>query len=463
MDDPEIRSVSLPRQTLDLYGEESLLSQVKLVKAVREDGGTNTGTTLGVRAKLIDVVKARRLRDLNDTHQTCLDAKRSSSVGMGHREESIYDTLDPLTRYGWQDVLDSLGDDFEDTGDAFLEAVYDGNKIVGLNHLDASAVHVVVEQEDDSETYHYQVISDSALSTAVSMARWGDLAGLKERFGNDGVRQSLGNSRMVTLTGEIVDSEIIHFRQPNSRDPYYGFVDWMAAVPSIELVQMMTRHKFDLHFNRGVPEIIYHLIGPNVSNKAWDEIKAIFRASQGIGNSHKSAAIQIPANPDQIQIQVERLSQELGSQVYADDRFALAMAIATAHGIPPMLANILLPGKIGAANEGPNALLLFQKRKLNQIQKTFSRTLATTLGESTLGVSSKDFLGERFKDTDDQDKPIYHETGNGFKTVLDGMTLGAQDALSRMKEPITGSGRDPEKGLLGGTDDRSKADPRRTR
>jgi hypothetical protein len=81
------------------------------------------------------------------------------------------------------------------------------------------------------------------------------------------------------------------------------------------------------------------------------------------------------------------------------------MLIATAHGVPPLLANILLPGKIGAANEGPNALLLFQKRKLGQIQRTFSRILANTLGAGVqlatpegknATLTKEQFLGTKF-------------------------------------------------------------------
>jgi len=151
-----------------------------------------------------------------------------------------------------------------------------------------------------------------------------------------------------------------------------------------------------------------------------------------------------------------------------------------------MLANILLPGKIGAANEGPNALMIFQKRKLGQAQRNFSTILARTLGAKGVtfaqeeggskSLTAEQFLGKTGKPkpnpmdpksamgtTDENGMPIFTQPGNGFKTVLDGMTLGAQDTLARMKEPLATSDRNPEDGLLGGADDRKPSDRKKTR
>lgn len=483
MTDPDAKAAHfalIPRPEVDVFGGEGSL-MAALSKAERLGGGTNVGSLVGSRPPLVDKDMARRFRDLNTTHATCCESKRGSSVGMGHRDEGIYEVLDPLCRFGWQDLLDSVGDDLIDTGEGFIECVWDEGRtvILGLNPLDSAGVSVVVEEEGDSEAIHYQVVGLTATKIAVAMAEWGDLLGLQERYGTAGtlVRvDAAGRSASGTvapLGGTIVNSEVIHLRMPNSRDPYQGYPDWVAATPIIELMQALVRHEFDFHFNRGVPELLATIIGGSITKRDWDEnIVPIFRASQGIGNSRKTAALHLSGSPDTVSVQVDKLAAE-DREPFGDKAQAMALLIATAHGIPPMLANVSTPGKIGAANESPNALLLVQKRKLGQIQKSVSRTLARTLGSGAplnqeegtpKTLKAAQFLGEAYKSGQDENgAPIYHERGNGFKTVLDGMTLGAQQTLASMKEPIAGSSRNPADGLLTGTDQRKPGDPRATR
>jgi hypothetical protein len=484
-DEPVERLVAqILTRTHDLYSRDepaSLLAGLAMEKAVRE-AGTERGTEVGARAHLVNKDAARRMRDLNTTHATCIDAKRASSVGMGHRDQEIHDVLDPLCRFGWQDVLDATGDDYFDHGDGFVEVVWDEgrNNVLGLNHMDGADVHVVIEQQDRSEEYHYQVTSGGIARETVAMAAFGDLLALRARYEANGgmVRNGLsapGASLAAPLGGRIVNSEVIQFRMSSSRDPYQGYPDWVAATPPIELAQALVRHEFDFHFNRGVPELLVTFFGHKFNNDDWNAIKGIFAAGQGLGNSRKTAAIQIPSTTETAAVQVDKLAMDGTRDEFGPKADALAMLIATAHGVPPLLANILLPGKIGAANEGPNALLLFQKRKLGQVQRMFSRVLAATIGSGVAlsqvkggakRLTADQFLGKAFegKQIDEVTQmPIYHEQGNGFKTVLDGMTLGAQQTMASMKEPLAGSGRNPADGLLEGADDRKPGDPRKSR
>jgi hypothetical protein len=484
----ESRVVDLGSRAPDPFSGEDARTLLHLLKAtLRPEGGTNTGTEVGVRTHLVNKEASRRMRDLNATHATCLDAKSSSSLGMGHREQEIYDALDPLCRFGWQDVLDAASEDFWGEGDGFVEVVWDPERtrILAVNQLDGALVNVVVEQENNSEQIHYQVTGNVAVRETVAMAAWGDMLNLKARYEarggmvRNGTAVGPGGFLAAPLGGRIVDSEVIHLRQPTARDVYQGYPDWMSATPFVELVQAMVRHEFDFHFNRGVPEILATFIGGQLKDDDWTAIKSIFSANQGIGNHRKTGAIRLTGSPEHVKVQIDKLVEEGARDYFGEKVDSLAMLIATAHGVPPILANILLPGKIGASNEGPNALLLFQKRKLGQAQKRVSRLLASTLG-SGVELNSPDgaakkltadlFLGKRYEGKSemgqvdpDTGMPIFHEQGNGFRTVLDGMTLGAQDALARMKEPIAGSGRDPADGLLGGADDRKKSDPKRTR
>lgn len=492
--EPSHKLIKLERQTRDITGPESKLWAI-LRKAVKpEDDAkdpkdrTNQGVAVGQKMHLIDKLAARELRDFNTTHSACLDAKKSSTVGLGHRDEGIHEVLDPLCQFSWQDTMDALADDYWETGECFLEVVFgnedDPEEITGLFHLESAQVFVEVEEEDNSEAFHYVVQGESSGGSQTTiMAKWGDLERLKEMFGDDSKPRDTSRNandapRRSAVSGRVVNSEIIHIRQSGNRSRWLGFPDYMSAVPSIELVQCMTQHEFDFYFNRGVPEFMLFVIGRNVGTETWTKVESMLKASQGIGNAHKTCGVQIPGSPEDTEVQVEKLAMEdSGQNGFSDKSLTLAMLIATAHGVPPMLANILLPGKIGAANEGPNALMIFQKRKLGQAQRTFSTMFARTFGQKGIKfaqpegasktLSADQFLGKTGKPkpnpmdpqsamgtTDENGMPIFAQPGNGFKTVLDGMTLGAQDTLSRMKEPLATSDRNPEDGLLESGKDR---------
>ena len=455
----------------------------------KEAAASNLSNHQGVLEPLINKLAARDLRDFNATHSICLDAKKSSSVGLGHRVRKIHDVLDALTRFGWQDVLDAAADDYFETGEAFFEVVYgedvDGARVItGLHHLESYRVRVVLEEMDNSEDYHYMVEGDTGSGGILVMARWGDLEDLKRRFGIAGLEgdaiqaattpaNETASLRNLTGYGQIVDSEIIHWRQPTNRSRYNGFPDYMSAVPSIELVQCMTQHEFDFYFNRGVPEFILFLIGKNMG-ECWGQVTSLIKGSQGLGNSHKTGAINIPGDPEEVVVQLEKLAMDdAANSGFSEKSATLDMRICTAHGMPPQLANIALPGKMGAANEGPNAMLTFQMRKLGQAQKSLSSLLARTLGDPEtrlaqptgppVKLSRADFLAENEGPVDANGMPQFMMPGNGFATILDGMTLGAQQTLSRMQDPAGATDRNPEDGLLSGARDRQAGDRRQTR
>ena len=112
----EMKLISSRAETPDLHGDGSMLFTVlkKAAKLAAEEakaGDTNAGVSVGKKAHLIEKLSARDLRDFNATHAICIDAKVRSTVGLGHREQDIHDTLDPLTRFSWQDTLNALAED----------------------------------------------------------------------------------------------------------------------------------------------------------------------------------------------------------------------------------------------------------------------------------------------------------------------------------------------------------------
>ena len=94
------------------------------------------------------------------------------------------------------------------------------------------------------------------------------------------------------------------------------------------------------------------------------------------------------------------------------------------------LAAVAVPGKMGAANESSNAIMLFQALIVGPRQALFEKTLNRTLGRE---------LGIKFK----------------FKTLIDEMAeqlekLRPADTMGRMKDSLpqaAAEGRDTGEGL----------------
>jgi hypothetical protein len=470
---------TLARKSQDLWKDDASLFHKVISKAATTAADavdSNQGRTSGLRYHLMDKKTARELRNFNPHHAASLAAKVDSSVSLGHRDQEIHDILDPLCIFNWQDTLDAVAQDLVEGGDGYLEVVRASSQvdapIVALYHVDATEVYVNVEEVDNGRDFHYVVEGEHYGSKTTVMSKFGDLLNLRRRFGAPRRGRRARNQKTASsLAGTIVNSEIIHFRMPTNRSRYYGYPDYMSAVPSIELVQCMTQDRFDFFFNRGVPEFLMFMIGKNIPTETWDDVKKLMKAQQGGGNGHKSGALHIPGLPAETAIQVEKLAMDQrGDAMFKNESEVLAMNIVTAHQIPPILAGVMVPGKMGGNNEGPNALMLFQKQKLGKIQRSVSSTLACTLGLDGTVFNNPDgeekvltrdqFLAKGEGAMDEEGMPQHVSPGNGFRTVLDGMSLGAMETLATMREPLAGSDRDLEDGKLEGQDDRRPTDPK---
>lgn len=397
---------------------ESLLTTIS--KAQATGAPSNQGVYLGLVRRPFDFGRTSKLKVHNTHHSTCIEAKKAATVGLGHKSEATKKKLDPLCRVSWLHTLLQVSDDFEQLGNGFIEVVRDdGGKIVGLHHQPCNAVNI--EVENDRYEYHYTVVTEGGQRTEVKFAAFGDLDGFKARH------PALAAKRRV--------SELIHISQPSGISRWWGVPYWLAAIASIELVQSLTQHTFDFFQNRGVPEFMLFVLGTKVRSKDWTAIEEAMQAQIGLGNAHKSLAINL-TDPN-ISVQVEKLAME-GA---ADGEFFSAMSdvlsvdIVSAHRVPPPIAGILIPGKMGASNESSNAIIAFQALVVAQAQENFETTLRCTLGsDPSLALPEDAFV---------------------FQTIVERVaesmeSLNPMDTMGRMKQELPeakAEGRDLQDGV----------------
>lgn len=354
-------------------------------------------------------------KNTNAHHSRCIETKVAATVGLGHVKNKVYDALDPLCKDdGWQSVQNDACEDFWQVGDGYLEVVREapGGSIKGLYHLPAADVFVFVD-DPKLKDYHYEVITREGPSP-IKMARFGDLEDAARRL-------KLSNLR----------SEVINISRPTSLSRWYGYADWLSGVTSVEIVQMLDQYVFDFFLNRCVPEFLLLFLKQTIQKENWEEIQKIFKKQIGPGNSHKTAALNIPG---EIEVQLHKLGLETQSEgMFTDYNDALAMRIVSAHGVPPLLAGIQIPGKLGATNELPNALMAFQALVVGQAQRTFTAKLDVTLGAegkggkgrpANLSLKRGDFEYKKITDEIIQGlmSSVGQQTGEGRANPLDTMS-----------------------------------------
>lgn len=451
--------ISFPRATKQLLpdsiakevSDRSFLSAV--LKAEQGSIPSGQGITAEEKLQPFNFSLASSFKNVNVHHSSCISVKVSSTVGLGFespndlaRKEAkrtgqpapampasgevarIDEILNPLTVHSWQNTLQDVCEDYWEVGNGYLEVVRDeSGTVCGLHHIPAKEVTVVLE--DRQYNFHYIIkSSDEGAITERRFARFGDLESFQRRLANP--QDIVRTARPVTVEDIQTASEVIHFSQPSSKSRWYGFPDWLAATSSIELDQCMTQQSFDFFLNRGVPEFMLFILGQQLDKDDRERIEKAMQATIGLGNQHKSLMINLPK--DDVKVQLEKLALDStgdGSQFAANSE-ALSLKIVSAHRVPPLLAGIQIPGKLGASNEMVQAMQAFQALVIAPAQRLFTQVLARTLGsDPSLGLQAADLV---------------------FNTVTDAIDVDRMDTIARMRQSpqeAEAEGRDIDDGL----------------
>lgn len=442
-------------EAVDLYGRNTRdAALVSISKALIESSDTSMqSVSVGEKDYPFSVRGVQSLRITNEHHSTCLDTEVASTVGLGFTDgtpkpapttdpatgasvaspdEPYYqrqiepskadDTLDPLCSESFAQVLWATSEDLWELGNGFMEIVRGGTsgQITGVHHIPASTVRVVVDKTNGE--YHYVVRTLEGVEGDLHFARYG----LKDQF--------LANRSIMTLTNTVDPkkvSEVVHFRRPTARSRWFGMPHWLSGAVAIELGQMLNQWRYDYFLNRGVPEFLLCFLGKKLPDDQWKQVEQTLQSNIGLGNTHKSLALNID-DPD-MEVVLKQFAQtgQSEGQDYSSAAESLGLRVTSAHGVPPLLAGIVVPGKLGANNELPNALMSFQLLRVGPMQRLMYRQLVKVFcgPDSGLGLKPADFA---------------------LRTIVDEMNLKMMDTVGRMRQSLPeaqAQGRDLTKGM----------------
>lgn len=443
-----VQTVAFARAHQELYPDGMRGKALKQIFKLADEKAIESGqgVSLGRKQHPFDRSTVNKFQISNVHHSTCIKTKTSATVGIGFSgdedEEGLTKVdreLNPLCENSFADVINDVGEDFWQCGEGGFEIVRvgadtDNPKIVGIHHIPCATMFRFLENSRYDS--HFEIVTGEGVSVSRRFARFGDLQEFKKRVSKDGTdKNSIIFQQQDINEASIkeVRSEVIILRNPTSLSRWYGFPDWLAATASIELVQCMLQERFDFYLNRGVPEFLLFITGQKLGDDDWKKIETAVKANIGLQNSHKSMAINL-VNPD-IKIQLEKLAMEQKSdegQVKLKEN--LALDVVSAHRVPPLLAGIQIPGKLGATNELPNAIMAFYILVIAPAQRIFEQTLGCTLGNKEknggLPLIPKDFK---------------------LKTIVEMMNLNLMATVGGMRENLQeaqAGGRDLSEGLL---------------
>jgi capsid portal protein len=392
------------------------------------------------------------LKDISGHHSSCIQSKKYATVGLGFIdsadnvqqaaddqqamemmksllsgqgsvESKVDEELDPLTYFGFMHELLKVAEDFMDAGTGYMEVVRDGDdglgEIKGLKQVPAMDIWPMTY--DGRLFYRYQSVSTSNGQTKY-FAPFG-------KSNKEWLMSKDGPFEANSQEGSKV-SEIITFICPSNRVEYQGYPDWLSASVDIDLLRKSKQYKADFYHNRGVIDKIVAVTGERVDPDAWKTIVAAIQGTVGEGNNFGTVALNL--GKEGAAIQVENLGAEEGNEdQFAKDVETLTQNIVSSHRVPPLLANILIPGKLGASNEFINALIGFQLLVINPYQNVFEKMLAKTLG----GPDGIDTLNpDDFR----------------LRTITSQIDLNTMDTVGRMRsEAMSGenAGRDLSDGV----------------
>lgn len=446
-----------------------------------EPSSSRLGRNLGRQLHPFDFGEVTDFKFKDVHHSACIEAKVNSTIGLGwetpsekrSREQkampmpmpmpapaapgaapvmppmpevpdpsersAVEEAMDPLCEDSFLSLMTDVVEDFWQTGNGYIEVVREapGGPVAALYHVPSRHVYKFLDNEKGD--YHFEVVGiENQVPGTEHFARFGDVEGLLGRA-QAGELEARGATGVGMLNPDQI-GEIIHLRRPTALSRWYGFPDWLAAVATIELVEASVQHQFDFFYNRGVPEFMLFFLGQKLSKEDWKKVESAIRANIGTGNSHKSIALNI--QDPEMRVELHRLAVEHKvDSLYAEIADVNAARIVSAHGVPPLLAGIQIPRKLGATNELPNALQAFQILKIGPAQRLIETMLVNSLGNAELsGVSGLQPSDWTFKKITD--------------AILDGAETGGQgsqmDTIARMRQTLPeaiSEGRDLSDGL----------------
>ncbi len=340
--------------------------------------------------------QALAMRELSSHHGSCLDTIVDLAIGQGFVDEKIEKTLDKLTETGFLLVLKEMCKHLAATGHGYIEAVREPGKAVdgeiqalypqpakdmlivqhGPSILDR---HYLFSPLADGFGYGHDFVWDHMKSESQAVfAKFGKVDELLQ------VNDLVAAGASMSFTDRVVTpsdvGEVIAFKIPTEMWQVYGGPWWIGANSYLELGRCHLGRTHLYMQNRGAPDSILFMYGVHLSDEQEKALSTTLNAGQGDGYG-KSVALTFPNVSQQTgKAHVERFGDQIDGSTFMEIHDTVALAVCSAHRVPPVLAGISTGRSLGATAEMTQALVITQMNVITPFQNLISKILECTLG-----------------------------------------------------------------------------------
>jgi len=163
-------------------------------------------------------------------------------------------------------------------------------------------------------------------------------------------------------TGTDGKSEYLMLKSYHPKSLFYGLPDYIAALAAIVLDRSAVKFNIKRFDNNMVMEHIITVVGAAFGSGAKKDIKEFFTNNfAGIDNAGKSLLLEVDGrSKNDVGIDVHKVSSEIKEGSYLELRKEIKEEIIAAHGVPPRLVGIAVPGQLGGSAEVKEQLRMFR-------------------------------------------------------------------------------------------------------
>jgi PBSX family phage portal protein len=318
---------------------------IKQSKQIPEDVFGSEYGEAGIIAPLYHPEALAKLMEMNTYHYRAVKTKARDTVGLGWslvpasekpneaQKETVMSFLQsPHPEETLEEILTKWMEDYEATGNGYLELIRGKDTLEGLEHIPA---HTMRRHRDD------------ALFVQIRGAkrRWFKRAGAPWDVDYEtGKKVSLGG-----LPLERRATEVLHILNYSARSDYYGSPDVLPALGAILGDQERAEFNIDFFENHAIPAYAVTVSGADLDEQTESMIKQYFQRDLK-ENRHATLVLTASGGDgEKVEFKFEALSvdvKEASFRLYRKDN---RDEVLSAHGVPPYRAGIAEEGSLGGS------------------------------------------------------------------------------------------------------------------
>lgn len=336
------------------------------------------------------------LMERNTYHYRASKTKAKDTVGLGwnlvplveHPSEKQKAQIEQLLHYPHPDqtleeIFTQWMEDYEATGNGYLEVIKNQEVVVGFEHIPA---HTMRRHKD--EVRYVQVRGNRK--------RWFKKIGTKEAI--DVITGEIRGD----LSEEQQANEIIHIMNYTSGSDYYGSPDILPALGALLGDEHRQSYNIDFFENYAIPSYAVTVAGAELDEETMERIRQYFQKDLK-ENRHSTLVLSAP-NPlgdgPAVEFQFEKLAVDVSEASFRLYRMDNRDEVLAAHGVPPYRMGIAETGSLGGST-AVESTEIYKDSIIQPRQQMIESRINRHILRDALGITDWSF---RFNEIDTRDE-----------------------------------------------------------